>query len=418
MRSASLWILTAVLVSVSLARGAGLPDASYEAEVAGADAYIYSGPGATYYPTAMLKAGQIVTVSGAQTDEWLAIMPPTDSFSWIEADRIKENPDGTATVNADQTNVYVGSSLSDGHHVRQVTMNKGDVVHVIDEQSLSGTAGTARWFKVLPVTGERRYIKVTSVRTPQPGVPADVKQGQPAGLTAATPTQPTSTLPIAARVGTRIIPAAEPLQRSTASWSGQAVTAPTSNKAVVPVSFKVDATAPFADQVSTIKMQMVQMRSRLPETWDLDSAHKAIDNLSKEAKSDVDRAQIQGLNQMETQMRQLLGRYQSIEKRRDVFLQQDRELANQLQQVRRTTGGMVANYDAQGTLRRSTVSIDNQLTYIIEDATGQPSHYVNFPPALPAEGYVGKRVGLLGKVSKRDHVPIPRIIVDQVTALD
>ena len=416
MRLACVAQWTAIFVGVLLTMGAAAPEASYDAEVIGNDAYVYSGPGLTFYPTALLRAGQMVTVTGSQTDDWLAITPPTDSFSWIEAEKVKENPDGSAMVNADQTSVYVGSSLSDGHHVRQATLNKGEVVHVIDEQQLSSTAGTARWYKVLPVTGEHRYIKATSVRTPQSGNPVDVRPTPQ--LTPTSPAQAISSLPIAARVGTRIIPAAEPMQRATSSWSGQAVTSPTSNKAVVPVSFKVDATAPFADQASSIKTQLIQMRSQLPETWDLDSAQKAIDALSKGAKTDADRTQVQNLNQMATQMRQLLGKYQSIEQRRDIFLQQDRELASKLDQVRRTAGSVVASYDAQGILRRSTVSIDNQLTYTIEDATGQPSFYVNFPPGLAGESYVGKRIGLLGTVSQRDHVPLPRIVVTQVTALD
>jgi hypothetical protein len=418
MRSALIALGMAVLVNALLAAGSAMPDASYEAEVVGSDAYIFSGPGMNFYPTAMLKAGQIVTISGSATDDWYAINPPTDSFSWIEAARVKENTDGSATVDLDQTSIYVGSSLNDGHHVRQLTLSKGDVIHVIDEQQLNGPSGPARWFKILPVSGEKRYIRATSVRTPQVGGAPELRLTPQGGLGASAPVQAPSNLPIAARVGTRIIPAAEPLQRAATSWSGQTTAVATTAKSVSPVSFKVDATTPFADQVSSLKMQLTQMRSSLPDTWDLDSAKKAIDALAKEAKTDADRAQVQRLSQTEAQMRQLLAKYQSIASRRDVFLQQDKDLANKLQQIRRTSGTLVASYDAQGFLRRSTVSIDNQLTYVIEDAAGQPSHYVNFAPGLAGEGYVGKKVGLNGKVSKRDHVPIPRIIVEQVTALD
>jgi len=418
MRPAFIILGIAAFVGVSLAAGSAMPEASYEAEVVGSDAYIFSGPGTNFYPTAILKAGQIVTIAGSATEEWFAIAPPTDSFSWIEAVRVKENADGTATVDLDQSSVYVGSTLSDGHHVRQLTLNKGDVIHVIDEQQLNGPSGPTRWFKILPVSGEKRYIKATSVRAPQVGGASELRLTPQTGLGASAPVQATSNLPIAARVGTRIIPAAEPIQRAAASWSGQTTAVATTAKSVTPVSFKVDATTPFADQVASMKMQLTQMRSSLPDTWDLDSAKKAIDSLAKEAKTDADRAQVQKLSQAESQLRQLLAKYQTIESRRDVFLQQDKELASKLQQIRRTSGTLVASYDAQGVLRRSTVSIDNQLTYVIEDVAGQPSHYVNFAPGLAGEGYVGKKVGLNGKVSKRDHVPIPRIIAEQVTALD
>ena len=117
-------------------------------------------------------------------------------------------------------------------------------------------------------------------------------------------------------------------------------------------------------------------------------------------------------------MRGLLDRYQAVSKRRDVFLQQDRELSTMLRQAQDRLTGFKSGYDAEGTLRRSAISIDNQMAYVLEDARGVATHYVIFPPGLSGESYVGRRVGLMGKISRRDHVPAPRIDVEQTTVLD
>jgi hypothetical protein len=64
------------------------------------------------------------------------------------------------------------------------------------------------------------------------------------------------------------------------------------------------------------------------------------------------------------------------------------------------------------------VTIDNMPTYLLEDAAGLPSHYVNFRPGIVAETYLGQKVGLFGQESRREGVALPRLVVDQVTPID
>ena len=116
------------------------PRPSYEAEVKGFRTYALSGPGTEYYPTMLLAPGQRVTVYGARSGKWVAILPPTGSFTWAPADSVSERPDGSAVINRDGVVAFVGSNLSEARFVFQVTLGRGTPVQIV-ERTLRVKAG-------------------------------------------------------------------------------------------------------------------------------------------------------------------------------------------------------------------------------------------------------------------------------------
>jgi hypothetical protein len=415
------WTLVALILTASA-------EPAFDVEVIARDAFALAGPGSAYYPTVAVRQGQILTAKGVQPDGWVAVAPPQDSFSWILADRVKENPDGTATILQNDTPVYVGSSLSDAHHVQQVRLRKGDQVRPIDEQSLRTQGEVQRFLKVLPPPAERRYLPATSVRlldgkTPLTSSPTDVPPpvAPPTPSAGNVPTGPpvpaaSDLIPVSARVGTRIIPPAEPIVTVGAKSALTGVERPWPASKDLSV-IKDDPTLPFAERVVQLKKQLGEMRSTLPSQWNMAGAHQAIETLRRSARNESDKSLVRGLEEIEVQFQRLYDRYDEIARRRDVFLQQDRELSLLVRQAQQVSGSLRRAFDAEGTLRPSSVSIDGQVTYVLEDAAGQPTHFVQFPPGLAGDRYLGRRVGLLGSVSRRDHVPIPRVAAEQISLL-
>jgi hypothetical protein len=398
--------------------GASSPaaESAFEAEVIGNNVFAHSGPGGVYYPTSLLRAGQIVTVVGDASRDWLAILPPRESFSWIARESVQENSDGTATVLLDETQVRVGSALSDARHVHQVVLRKGDRVQIVDEQVLAGRNGPERWYKIVPPAGERRYVPAHAVRIAETG--ARFIAGEAAPPPYQNISQPLSGEPIAARAGARVIPPAEPLTKGVDRPKGPAPQPGEPAPEVARAALKDDPTKSVAERASALKRQMEEMRTRRPEEWQLDLAKRLLSEIESAAKTDAEKEAVRDARQLEQQMRGLWDRYAAVTKRREVFLQQDRELSQMLRQTLDRARGWACVHDAEGTLRRSPVSIDRQLTYLLEDVRGVATHYVVFPAGLSGENYVGRRVGLLGKVSRREHAPLPRIDVEQATPLD
>lgn len=394
--------------------------ATYEAEVIGADVFAFSGPGMNFYPTLMLQPGEIVNVVGPEEKGWVGIEPPRESFSWIKAADVRENGDGTATVTADEAKLWVGSKLSDAHHVHQAVLRKGEAVQPVDEIMLQGGSAMQRWFKVLPARGERRFVLASNLRPVHEGAPVKTNPSiatRPSLPASRTPSFPMGGASMTARVGQPLIPPAEPIQwQESASPVG--VNMPVPSKSVTPAApIKDDPAAPFFARLVSIRQQLMQMRTRLPEQWDLASAEDVIASLSKSAKSEPEKAAVTSLAEIEGQMRQLRDRFETIERRREVFRKQDTELTNMLDRARQSLGGSLRRFDAEGVLRPAEVTIDGQRTFLLEQGSGSPTHYVNFVSGLSGDEYLGQRVGLVGSESRRSHVPIPRLMASQITPL-
>jgi hypothetical protein len=131
----------------------------YRAVVEGAEAYVRSGPGRNYYPTAKLKAGRRVTVHRHDPGGWYMIAPPKGSFSWIRANYVRKDGAGRGTLTSNNVIVRVGSEFGNDRDVEQVRLSTGDTVEILGERTFSTRAGAVVMYQIVPPRGEYRWIR-------------------------------------------------------------------------------------------------------------------------------------------------------------------------------------------------------------------------------------------------------------------
>ncbi len=113
MRALQIAILIAgILITVPtlFAQDDALDKYPYVAKVTGNDVYVRSGPGTAYYYTQKLNGPDEVIVVGKKYD-WLKIIPPKGSFSWISkryVDPVAGN-ESVGIVTGENVRVYAGS---------------------------------------------------------------------------------------------------------------------------------------------------------------------------------------------------------------------------------------------------------------------------------------------------------------------
>ncbi len=181
MRSTTLSSCLAVAVLLGLAHAA-LADPAVQADPNGStieketDARCGRGDGAMFYATNHLKPGDRVRVLKDEGDGWLAILPPSGSFSWINKQQLTRRADFPANtwyVNAAEAPVRVGSNLSPNPPtVIGLTLKQGQIVTAIagghEHVDQEGT-----WLPIEPPMSdyshcEVRYIRADVLQKPAP----------------------------------------------------------------------------------------------------------------------------------------------------------------------------------------------------------------------------------------------------------
>jgi hypothetical protein len=175
MRSATLFggLAVAVLLGLAQAVQAEQYDATIEKET---DARCGRGDGPTFYPTNHLNRGDRVRVLKEEEGGWLAILPPSGSFSWINKQLLSRRADwapNTWYVSASEAPVRVGSNVSPNPPtVIGLTLTRGAIVTAIaggrEHVDQDGT-----WLPIDPpkgdLHGEVRYIRAEAIQKPAPG---------------------------------------------------------------------------------------------------------------------------------------------------------------------------------------------------------------------------------------------------------
>lgn len=116
----------------------------------GNDVAVRSGPSEGHYATATLANGTQVTVVGIKLD-WLKILPPEGSFSYVAKAFVEKRGDGSiGRVMKSDLNVRAGSNVSSQKNQVQTRLAVGDDVRIIGEQD--------EYFKIQPPAGAFLYI--------------------------------------------------------------------------------------------------------------------------------------------------------------------------------------------------------------------------------------------------------------------
>jgi hypothetical protein len=145
-------------------------------------------PGERFYATMRLDKGARVVVVGAKTD-WLKILPPAGSFSYVNKTFVqKTGPGGQGRVTAQNLLVKAGSSLQPVMWITQAKLNTNDVVEILEEDD--------QYFKIRPPEGAYLYVPTAAGAAPPPahaGAGATPPAASAAGATTVTP--PTAVTP-------------------------------------------------------------------------------------------------------------------------------------------------------------------------------------------------------------------------------
>jgi SH3-like domain-containing protein len=122
--------------------------------------YARCGPGADYYRTDQLKPGHELEVYVETDDGWLGIRPPQGSFCWLPADATDATESDTvAKIRDDECVVWIGTQLGKAKKYRwQVKLNAGEQISIIDRAERQGKDGPRTWFRIVPPSGEFRWV--------------------------------------------------------------------------------------------------------------------------------------------------------------------------------------------------------------------------------------------------------------------
>ena len=137
----------------------------FQVFVAHANAFAHCGPSQEYYRTDPLRFGQTLEVYTETNDGWLGIRPPADSFCWLPAETVQMDSGGElGTVIEDRTVSWIGTQLGRARQYRwQVQLAKGEQITVIGRSEREGPDGPQLWLRIVPPSGEYRWVHRDSV---------------------------------------------------------------------------------------------------------------------------------------------------------------------------------------------------------------------------------------------------------------
>ncbi len=199
-RNAYCWVLLAAIalpvgpVSAETTGGQsddGAPTSTvadpYLVFVAEESAHLRCGPGGEYYRTDPLRHGQELEVYVEYPDGWLGVRPTADSFCWIPADAVKiiESKNAKSGQKADaidaeiienKTKAWIGTNLGSARRSRwQVQLGEGEIVTILGRSERDGPDGPLAWYRIVPPSGEFRWIHRDQVVTTAEELVAGVK---------------------------------------------------------------------------------------------------------------------------------------------------------------------------------------------------------------------------------------------------
>ncbi len=149
-------------------------DEPYLVFVADEAAHLRCGPSGEDYRTDPLRHGQELEVYVETADGWLGVRPTESSFCWIPADavkllassRSKQTDAIEAEVTEDKTVAWIGTNLGRARSYRwQVQLGEGEIVTILGRSERDGPDGPQMWFRIVPPSGEFRWIHRDQVVT-------------------------------------------------------------------------------------------------------------------------------------------------------------------------------------------------------------------------------------------------------------
>ena len=157
------WLSLSATLFLNSVADAQVRQFPYEARVVVEEAYVRSGGGDSFYPTATVPRETKVTVRRHDPGGWYMIDPPEGSFSWVPAKYVREIGAGKGEIIESDIVVFVGSEFGDETNVWQRKMMAGESVSILGRRNVDTLSGPQPMYKISPPTREFRWIPGTSV---------------------------------------------------------------------------------------------------------------------------------------------------------------------------------------------------------------------------------------------------------------
>ena len=162
---AALWLGLIAPSSVPEAREAG-------GEVIANVLEVLDEPDGSSYLSGELKRGERVSILPGGKPGWLAIVPPSAAFDWVEASAIQAKSDGPGEVVAVRASVRTGCIDARIPGPPRPPLAKGAVVQLLDRPSLTLGKGpqAQSWRAIAPPPGEVRYVRADGIKIDRPEI--------------------------------------------------------------------------------------------------------------------------------------------------------------------------------------------------------------------------------------------------------
>ena len=342
---------------------------------AAADLELLVEPDESSYATGEVRRGTKVVVLGRQ-DGWATVEPPPETFLWVDAAALHEDPDGTCSVAARKAEVRYAAAGAKLPGPPCRTLARGTKVRLLDRADLVvGKGDNARTWRAIEPPGDQvRYVRLDAIE------PAD------APATAAQPP-----------------PSPRPERR--ASYEPEAPAA--------------DLPAEVDAELASIAATERAIRSRAIEAWDFDSILGRYESLLRRSAANDDVRSAIAPRLARARRDAEIGR-----KAREVdrLLRQGEDRDAQVARIEKSIEVARArtdrDFDAQGLLQPSSRRYQGQKVLALIGPEGRPVGYLKIPPGVAVNRFLAHKVGVRGIVHFDETLGARLISVRDIEMLD
>lgn len=340
---------------------------------------VFDRPSDAALVTGELGQRGLVAVRRELGNGWLAIVPPTGQFGWVDAEALESRRGGEALVVAPTAVVraFVDGAKLPG--AVTTTLRRGAVVRLIDRKPLVLRQGGGKLIlkAIEPTEDDVRYVRVEGMgRGDIHGLESISEEPSP-------PQPGAAVSPVVAGVG-----------------------------AIVDESKLPEA---LRSSILHIEVEHRAALRRPPAEWRLDAIRLAYERLLAAQADATARRAIQSRIDRVSLQEEIARVYLSVERISISARARDQEIA--ALRPRGVTTSPNRPFDVEGLLLASSKQVDGRRVYMLIGPKGETSAYLSVPPGLEAERLVSRRVGARGRVRYNEALGARHVEVDELEPL-
>lgn len=412
MQATSLVGLTVFLATAIVTADESFP---YKVAVTAPNVTVRSGPGAQFYATGEISAGDEVEVYERKGGGWLAIRPPAGSFNWVEASKLRmtNDPDVAKAV-GNSVVAWVGSGVDEvREHKWQVKLEPGESVQLMTRRSMSIFAGDEPrdFYQIAPPAGEFRWVQerdiaplvgrakgtnsLSEIQLAEYQVPDEVsEESTPAGdgfVAREESTKEPNTDSPAARV---------------ASLAPRKSFSPSEN-----------AVADFDSLAKMLDIRLSETVAKEPSQWKLAALRQDAESLLEQSDTTLRRGKARLMLENIKEFERLQLGYAGL-----ADPEADARLAEQLEAPDTASltdsNDFDPRFDGRGWLLPVHSTRQASPPYALLDQKGQILTFVSPAPGLNLHRYLRKEVGIFGQRSRAEFLKKPHLTADRIVDME